>query len=82
MFADTIDAMTTDRPYRKAMGPADVRSELVKYRGTQFDPGICDVLIDSPEFQRIFDSRDSGRIQSLTQIFDRARKRHRTPRVA
>lgn len=82
MFADTIDAMTTDRPYRKAMGPAEVRSELIKYRGSQFDPDICDVLIDSPEFQRIFDSRDSGRIQSLTQIFDRVRKRQRTPRVA
>jgi len=82
MFADTIDAMTTDRPYRKAMGPADVRSELLKYRGSQFDPAICDVLIDSPEFERIFDSKDSGRIQSLTQIFDRVRKRKHTPTVA
>ncbi len=82
MFADTIDAMTTDRPYRKALGPSDVRSELLKYRGTQFDPTICDILIDSPEFHRIFDSNDSGRIQSLTQIFDRVRKKHRTPQVA
>ncbi|MES2524992.1 MAG: HD-GYP domain-containing protein [Gemmatimonadota bacterium] len=82
MFADTIDAMTTDRPYRKALGPADVRSELIKYRGTQFDPTICDVLIDSPEFLRIFDSQDSGGVQTLTQIFDRVRKRNRTPQVA
>jgi HD-GYP domain-containing protein (c-di-GMP phosphodiesterase class II) len=82
MFADTIDAMTTDRPYRKALGPADVRSELLKFRGSQFDPTICDVLIDSPQFQRIFDSNDSGRIQSLTQIFDRARRRQRTTKVA
>jgi len=82
MFADTIDAMTTDRPYRKAMGPDDVRSELLKYRGSQFDPAICDVLIDSPEFQRIFDSNDSGRVQSLTQMFDRARRRQRPFQVA
>ena len=82
MFADTIDAMTTDRPYRKAMGPAEVRSELLKYRGSQFDPRICDVLIDSPEFHRIFDSQDSGRVQSLTQVFERARRRYRAPRVA
>jgi HD-GYP domain-containing protein (c-di-GMP phosphodiesterase class II) len=82
MFADTIDAMTTDRPYRKALGPDAVRSELIKHRGTQFDPTICDVLIDSPEFQRIFDSDDSGRIPSLTQIFDRVRKRPHSPQLA
>jgi HD-GYP domain-containing protein (c-di-GMP phosphodiesterase class II) len=82
MFADTIDAMTTDRPYRKALGPDAVRAELIKHRGTQFDPTICDVLIDSEEFQRIFDSDDSGRIQSLTQIFDRVRKRPPAPQLA
>jgi HD-GYP domain-containing protein (c-di-GMP phosphodiesterase class II) len=81
MFADTIDAMTTDRPYRKALGPDAVRSELIKFRGTQFDPTICDILIDSPEFQRIFDSNDSGRVQSLTQIFDRVRKRSPIPQL-
>lgn len=81
MFADTIDAMTTDRPYRKALGPDAVRSELLKHRGTQFDPTICDILIDSPEFQRIFDSNDSGRVQSLTQIFDRVRKRSPVPQL-
>jgi HD-GYP domain-containing protein (c-di-GMP phosphodiesterase class II) len=79
MFADTIDAMTTDRPYRKALGPDAVRSELIKHRGTQFDPTICDILIDSEEFKRIFDTNDSGRIQSLTQIFDRVRKRQFIP---
>lgn len=82
MFADTIDAMTTDRPYRKALGEAEVRAELLKHRGTQFDPNICDALIDSPEFARIFDKNDSGRVQSLTQIFDRVRRRAKTPAVA
>jgi HD-GYP domain-containing protein (c-di-GMP phosphodiesterase class II) len=82
MFADTIDAMTTDRPYRKALGEAEVRSELLKYRGIQFDPNICDVLICSVQFARIFDKTDSGRVQSLTQMFDRVRRRNRTPAVA
>ena len=45
MFADTIDAMTTDRPYRKALGEGAVRAELIKYRGIQFDPSICDVVL-------------------------------------
>lgn len=45
MFADTIDAMTTDRPYRRALSSNAVRIELAKYRGTQFDPRICDIVL-------------------------------------
>ena len=82
MFADTIDAMTTDRPYRKALGEAEVRSELRKFRGLQFDPNICDVLVTSPDFARLFDQSDSGRLQSLTQIFELVRRRMKTPAVA
>jgi signal transduction histidine kinase len=54
LFADTIDAMTTDRPYRKALGEAKVRSELIKYRAKQFDPYICDKLLASPMFSLLF----------------------------
>ncbi|MBL0940283.1 MAG: HD-GYP domain-containing protein [Gemmatimonadaceae bacterium] len=82
MFADTIDAMTTDRPYRKALTEVDVRDELKKWRGAQFDPDICDALLNSPDFGRLFDKNDSGNIQSLTQIIDIVRKRVRTPAVA
>jgi putative nucleotidyltransferase with HDIG domain len=82
MFADTIDAMTSDRPYRKALGEAEVRSELRKFRGTQFDPDICDALLSSPEFSRLFDKSDSGGVQSLTQIIEAVRKRVKMPAVA
>jgi HD-GYP domain-containing protein (c-di-GMP phosphodiesterase class II) len=54
MFADTIDAMTTDRPYRAALDPASVRKELLRFRGTQFDPQICDALLRSPEYSKLF----------------------------
>ncbi|MBA3833948.1 MAG: HD-GYP domain-containing protein [Chthoniobacterales bacterium] len=54
LFADTIDAMTTDRPYRKALGEDKVRSELTKYRAKQFDPYICDKLLASPMFGLLF----------------------------
>ena len=54
MFADTIDAMTTDRPYRSALSKHTVKSELLKYRGQQFDPYICDVLLNSPLFDELF----------------------------
>lgn len=55
MFADTIDAMTTDRPYRAALTEVQVRSEFVKLRGRQFDPNIADKLLTSPIYARLFD---------------------------
>jgi len=80
MFADTIDAMTTDRPYRKAMSAAEVRDELVKFSGTQFDPNICEALLNSPEYFEIFQpsGTESATRPTLGQMFDRAR-RQRTP---
>ncbi|MDQ6888225.1 MAG: HD-GYP domain-containing protein [Gemmatimonadota bacterium] len=54
IFADTTDAMTTDRPYRKALGSSDVRAEFIRCRGTQFDPEICDRLLASPLFDLLF----------------------------
>nr|MBA2708530.1 HD domain-containing protein [Gemmatimonadaceae bacterium] len=54
MFADTIDAMTTDRPYRAALTEVQVRSEFVTLRGRQFDPAICDRLLGSAVYARLF----------------------------
>jgi HD-GYP domain-containing protein (c-di-GMP phosphodiesterase class II) len=54
MFADTIDAMTTDRPYRAALDATSVRKELLRFRGSQFDPHICDALLRSPEYSKLF----------------------------
>ena len=53
-FADTIDAMTTDRPYRRPLTEAQVRAEVVRCRGTQFDPGIADRLLASPLWITLF----------------------------
>jgi HD-GYP domain-containing protein (c-di-GMP phosphodiesterase class II) len=53
-FADTIDAMTTERPYRRPLGEAQVRSELIRCRGTQFDPEIADRLLASPLWPTLF----------------------------
>ena len=39
-IVDSYDAMTNDRPYRKAMSVADAIEELRKNAGTQFDPSI------------------------------------------
>jgi hypothetical protein len=62
MFADTIDAMTTDRPYRKALGEAEVRAELLRCSGKQFDPQICEQLLRSVHFKSIFANRPPSAI--------------------
>lgn len=64
MLADTIDAMTTDRPYRKALGEAEVRRELMRFRGLQFDPDLCDRLVASPRFVELFTEVVPSRVLS------------------
>ena len=58
MVADTIDAMTTDRPYRAALSFERVISELIKYRGIQFDPTLVDVTVNSVTVRRLVSDRD------------------------
>jgi putative nucleotidyltransferase with HDIG domain len=43
--ADTFDAMTSDRPYRKALSHDVARQEMIDHRGTQFDPAVVDAFI-------------------------------------
>jgi HD-GYP domain-containing protein (c-di-GMP phosphodiesterase class II) len=47
MVADTVDAMTTDRPYRRAMPFERVLEEMTKYAGRQFDPQLAELLMRS-----------------------------------
>ena len=42
---DAYNAMTTDRPYRLALTEAVALEELIKNRGTQFDPDVVDALV-------------------------------------
>jgi len=44
---DALDAMTSDRPYRSAMRFDEARREIVNMSGSQFDPGVVDVFLDS-----------------------------------
>jgi putative nucleotidyltransferase with HDIG domain len=54
MFADTFDAMTTNRPYRDALDEELVRAELVRCRGRQFDPQITDRLLENDFWATLF----------------------------
>jgi putative nucleotidyltransferase with HDIG domain len=47
--ADAVDAMLSDRPYRKALGVDYARREVKKCSGTQFDPKVVEVFLSLPE---------------------------------
>jgi len=53
MIADTIDAMTTDRPYRKALSLQRALDEMAKYSGRQFDPRLVALVSKSPGIRRL-----------------------------
>ncbi|HUX33305.1 MAG TPA: HD domain-containing phosphohydrolase [Gemmatimonadaceae bacterium] len=53
-FADTMDAMLTERPYRGALSSEAVTAEIIRCRGTQFDPEMADRLLASPGWSAIF----------------------------
>jgi putative nucleotidyltransferase with HDIG domain len=48
-IGDTLDAITSDRPYRRAQSFRAAQTEIVKFAGTQFDPEIVKVFIEIPE---------------------------------
>lgn len=47
--ADTLDAITSDRPYRKAATFAAARQEIKRCAGTQFDPRVVEVYLSLPD---------------------------------
>jgi putative nucleotidyltransferase with HDIG domain len=47
--ADTLDAITSDRPYRKARTYAVAREEIARCAGTQFDPHVVEVYLGLPD---------------------------------
>lgn len=47
--ADTLDAITSDRPYRAAQTVAAAREEVLRYSGTQFDPEVVRVFMQMPD---------------------------------
>lgn len=46
--ADTLDAITSDRPYRQARTFDAARAEIIRCSGTQFDPAVVEVYLKIP----------------------------------
>lgn len=58
--ADTFDAMTSNRPYRKGLDPEIAIAELEKCKGSQFDPAVVDAFVRSYR---------AGRIEEILQEY-------------
>ncbi|MFZ3212911.1 MAG: HD domain-containing phosphohydrolase [Terriglobales bacterium] len=63
-IADTLDAMTSDRPYRAAQSYQAAREEIELWSGRQFDPVIVRVFLAMPQsiWERV-------RVQVHSQVF-------------
>lgn len=75
MISDTTDAMTTDRPYRKRLPIEAVVQELQKYRGTQFDPRLVDLVVNSVTVRRVMAELQTGNTQAKVPILEGGSKR-------
>jgi HD-GYP domain-containing protein (c-di-GMP phosphodiesterase class II) len=64
---DTLDAMTSDRPYRKALSFQQAREEIGQFSGKQFDPQIVDAFLAAPEHTWT-DIRESVNQQIAEQV--------------
>ena len=49
VVADTLDAMTSDRPYRRALPFAAAREEIIRESGKQFDPEVVSAFLSIDE---------------------------------
>ena len=56
--ADCLDAMTSDRPYRKALSVETARTEILRNAGTQFDPDLAKVFLQLDLSEQIAQLRE------------------------
>lgn len=86
MLADTMDAMTTDRPYRKALAFDRVIEELRRFAGRQFDPLLVEVVVRSSAIKAIVAARLAREPVEIPPgglaVFARSDRSPRTGRVA
>jgi diguanylate cyclase (GGDEF)-like protein/putative nucleotidyltransferase with HDIG domain/PAS domain S-box-containing protein len=66
-IADSFDAMTSDRPYRKGMAVEAALEELVRCSGTQFDPDLVAEFIELIQARGI-NFRPSSQIELSEEV--------------
>ncbi len=68
--ADSYDAMTSNRSYRDSLPQDVVREELVKGRGTQFDPQIVDVMLQMVDEDKEYTMRQTDFMKKKILVVD------------
>ncbi|MCM2279362.1 MAG: HD domain-containing protein [Oligoflexia bacterium] len=63
--ADTYDAMVSTRPYRKGLDPKVAYDEIVRHRGTQFDPKIVDAFIEAFKNEKMGKGSGGSRLSNM-----------------
>ena len=66
--ADAVDAMISDRPYRKALSITHARDEVQRCSGTQFDPKVVEVFLAMPDTLWSELRENLGRPYRLSQL--------------
>jgi len=69
MLADSFDAMTSDRTYRKALPRPTALAEIRRFSGTQFDPHLAEIFLNSD-------------LDDLTERLETAKDKQHTPGIA
>jgi len=70
--ADAHDAMTNDRPYRKALSWPAARAELLQHRGTQWDARVIDAFIAMLDEETALIATDQSRVTNIGTVKDPA----------
>lgn len=52
-IADTFDAITVSRRYRRGQGTTAAAGRIAEGRGTKFDPELTDLFLFPPAFRRV-----------------------------
>src|SRR3989441_12399087 len=68
--ADALDAMISDRPYRRALPISHAREEIKRCAGTQFDPAVVKVFLSMPDTLWVELHENIGAPFRLSQLKD------------
>lgn len=68
--ADTYDAMASNRSYRKALPQNVIKEEIIKGKGTQFDPEIADIMLKMIEEDKEYNMKESNSLHKTILVVD------------
>jgi HD domain len=70
--ADAFEAMTADRPYRKALSQDQALAELRKFAGVQFDPEVVDAFVRTSWADEARDASGAGDLRPIPLLAQHA----------